>query len=119
MQPEDKKQNQEQKEYCEIALLTRRERDWLLGNIDISKPYGYRLKSGIKKKIQTFFNVELPLLVKNNLITPDEPESRRLGFGDETYSNNSSLGKAKVPGIVYMTKFYSPSCLILLNFLNK
>lgn len=45
MQPEDKKQDQEQKEYREIALLTRRERDWLLGNIDLSKPMGIDSKA--------------------------------------------------------------------------
>jgi hypothetical protein len=81
----------------ELALLTRKERDWLLGNLDLSKPYGYRLKSSIKRKIRTFVNFELPLLIKNNLIISHE-ESHRPGLGDETYSDNSGLGKAKVPG---------------------
>ena len=69
--------------YCSnknIALLTGKERDWLLGNLDLSKSYEYKLKSKIKKKIQTFVNLELPLLIKNNLIISYEPESLGAGF---------------------------------------
>jgi hypothetical protein len=98
MQSEKGEQEQWQRTYCETALLTRKETDWLLGNLDLSKPYGYRLKSSIKKKIQTFVNLELPLLIKNNFIISHEPESLGTGFGDGTYYDNSSLGKAKVPG---------------------
>jgi hypothetical protein len=57
---------------------------WLLGNLDLSKSYEYRLKSSIKKKIQTLVNLELPLLIKNNLIISYEPESLGTGFGDGT-----------------------------------
>jgi hypothetical protein len=93
------KEKQEQlRRSRELALLTRKERDWLLGNLDFSKPYGYRLKSSIKKKIQAFIDFELPLLIKSNLIISYEMESRRPGFGDGAYSDNLSLGKAKVPG---------------------
>jgi hypothetical protein len=87
--------------YCSnknIALLTGKERDWLLGNLDLSKSYEYKLKSKIKKKIQTFVNLELPLLVKNNLIIFYESESLGAGFGGGTHYNDSSLGKAKVLG---------------------
>jgi hypothetical protein len=56
----------------------------LLGNLDLSKSYEYRLKSSIKKKIQTLVNLELPLLIKNNLIISYEPESLGTGFGDGT-----------------------------------
>lgn len=83
-----------------IALLTRKERDWLLGNLDLSN-----LKSSIIKKIQTFVNLELPLLIKNNLIISYEPESLEAGFEDGNYYDNSSLGKAslgkaKAPGYI-------------------
>lgn len=84
----------------ELALLTRKERDWLLGNLDLSKPYEYRLKSSIKRKIRTFVNFELPLLIKNNIIISHE-ESRRPGLGYGRYSDNSSLGKARA----YKTTF--------------
>jgi hypothetical protein len=69
---------------CEPALLTRKERDWLLGNLELSKPYGYRFKSSIKRKIRTFINFELPLLIKNDRIVSIEAEIHRLGFGDGT-----------------------------------
>jgi hypothetical protein len=78
-----------------IALLTRKERDQLLGKLNLSKSYEYKLESTIKKKIQTFVNLDLPLLIKNNLIITYRPESLGTGFGDGNYSNNSSLGKAK------------------------
>ena len=97
MQYEDGEQGPQHTGYCDkknIALLTRKERDWLLGNLDLSKSYEYRLKSSIKKKIQTFVNLELPLLIRNNLIISYEPESLGAGFGDWTYYNDSSLGKA-------------------------
>ena len=92
---QSEKEEQLQRGYYEIALLTRKERDWLLGNLNLSKPYGYRLKSSIKKKIQTFVNLELPLLIKNNLIISCEPGSLGTGFGDGAYYNdNSSLGSS-------------------------
>ncbi len=46
------------------AFLTRTEIDWLLGKKQVSKAYEYRIKSDIKKKLQTFQNLELPLLAK-------------------------------------------------------
>jgi hypothetical protein len=97
MQSEKGEQEQWQRGYCETALLPRKERDWLIGNLDLSKSYEYKLKSNIKKKIQIFVNLELPLLIKNNLIISYELESFGMVFGDGTNYNDSSLGKAKVP----------------------
>ncbi len=98
MQSDGGEQELGQRDCHDIALLTRKEKEWLLGNPDLPKPYRYRLKSSIKKKIQTFMNHELPLLIKNNLISYDA-ESLETRFGDGTFNgNNSSLGKAKVPG---------------------
>ena len=100
MQSEEGEQGPQQTGYYDnqnIALLTRKERDWLLGKLDLSKSYEYRLKSSIKKKIQTFVNLELPLLIKNNPINSYEPESLGAGFVDgNLFNNDSSLGKAKV-----------------------
>ena len=103
MQPENGEQGLHRTDYCNnknIALLTKKERNWLLGNfgLDLSKSYEYKLKSSIKKKIQTFVDLELPLLIKNNFILPYEPESLWTGLGDRSNYDNSSLGKAKVPG---------------------
>jgi hypothetical protein len=50
------------------ALLTRTEIKWLLGNVKVSKPYEYRIKSDIRKKIKTFSYLELPLLLKRRII---------------------------------------------------
>jgi hypothetical protein len=51
------------------ALLTKTEREWLQHKIKVSKVYEYRLKSDIKKKLQTFQQLELPLLMKNGFIS--------------------------------------------------
>lgn len=92
-----KEQGPQQRGCYDIALLTRKEKEWLLGNLDLSKSYEYKLKSSIKKKIQTFVDLELPLLIKNNLIISYESESLGAGFGDGTFNgNNSSLGKARL-----------------------
>jgi hypothetical protein len=65
----------------------------------------YRIKSSIKRKIRTFIDFELPLLIKNNLIISYE-ESLRPGYGDGTKSDNSSLGKAKVQGNFSILQFF-------------
>jgi hypothetical protein len=54
--------------HIQPALLTRTEIKWLLGNVKVSKPYEYRIKSDIKKKIKTFTDLELPLLLKRRII---------------------------------------------------
>ena len=50
------------------ALLTRTEIKWLLGNVKVSKPYEYRIKSDIRKKIKTFTDLELPLLLEKGIV---------------------------------------------------
>jgi hypothetical protein len=50
------------------ALLTRSEIDWLLGKKDVSKTYEYYLRSTLKKKLTTFQELELPLLVEKGFI---------------------------------------------------
>jgi hypothetical protein len=93
--------------FDKLGLLTRRESEWLLGKIDVSKAYEYRLRSGIRKKLQTFAELELPLLSKSGLLNVLSNHSSYYhqkellepwaGFGDGNYYNDSSLGKAKVP----------------------
>jgi hypothetical protein len=51
------------------ALLTKTELDWLQHKIKVSKVYEYRIRSDIKKKLQTFQHLELPLLMKNGFIS--------------------------------------------------
>ena len=52
------------------ALLTKSELAWLVGKIQVSKVYEYRIKSDIKKKLQTFQQLELPLLMEKGFISP-------------------------------------------------
>jgi hypothetical protein len=43
---------------------------WLLGNNgNVSKSYQYKMKSSIKRKCNTFLNLELPLLQKTGIIS--------------------------------------------------
>jgi hypothetical protein len=98
MQPKNGEQGLPPSNYR--ALLTKKERNWLLGSLGLnsSKSYEYKLKSTIKKKIQTFVDFELPLLIKNNFVISSETESLGTGLGDRSNYDHSSLGKAKVPG---------------------
>ena len=56
------------KDKVQPALLTRTEIQWLLGNVKISKTYEYRIKSDIRKKLKTFTELELPLLIEQGII---------------------------------------------------
>jgi hypothetical protein len=50
------------------ALLTKTESEWLLGRIQVSKQYEYRIKSDIRKKMKIFQELELPMLLGSDLI---------------------------------------------------
>src|SRR5919199_3276745 len=53
-------------------LLSKSELHWLLGDINVSKSFEYKIKSSIKRKIQILTELELPLLVKNNFFVNDD-----------------------------------------------
>jgi hypothetical protein len=55
--------DKEESEANEIALLIRKERDWLLGKIKVSKDYQNHLRHRIKRKLEIFWSKELPLLL--------------------------------------------------------
>jgi hypothetical protein len=50
------------------ALLTRTEIEWLLGKKQVSKSYEYYMRSSIKKKLRTWKELELPMLMEKGLI---------------------------------------------------
>ena len=50
------------------ALLTKTEIEWLLNRVNVSKAYQYRIKSDIKKKLKTFTELEIPLLIEKGII---------------------------------------------------
>jgi hypothetical protein len=96
------------------ALLTKTELDWLRGEIKVSKIYEYRIKSDIKKKLQTFQHLELPLLMKNGFISsaagnlivypqnlsanPQMLESQNKARIELLKPNEGSLGRDLDPG---------------------
>jgi hypothetical protein len=45
------------------SIIINAELDWLQHKIKVSKVYEYRLRSDIKKKLGTFRQLELPLLM--------------------------------------------------------
>ena len=63
-----KEEKKMKRSHIQPALLTRTEINWLFGNVKVSKPYEYRIKSDIRKKIKTFTDLELPLLLKRRII---------------------------------------------------
>jgi len=54
------------------ALLSSSELRWLLGDINVSKSFEYKIKSSIRRKIQILTELELPLLIKNNFFATDD-----------------------------------------------
>ena len=54
------------------AILTKSELDWLIGNnSNISKSYGYKMKSEIRRKLRIFGNLEFPLIQKSGIFSED------------------------------------------------
>ena len=54
------------------ALLSKTEIGWLRNDIKVSKSFEYKIKSSIRRKIQTLTELVLPLLVKNNFFVNDD-----------------------------------------------
>jgi len=69
MQHSEKRQEQKTQENgINPVLLSRTELDWLLGKTKVSKIFEYQIRSRIKRKVKTLMELELPLLVKCNLV---------------------------------------------------
>ena len=65
---EEEQEQQQQINDTKPALLSKSELQLLLGNVKFSKPFEYKMKNNIKRKIQTLTELELPLLIKNNFL---------------------------------------------------
>jgi hypothetical protein len=69
------------------SLLSKSELQWLRSDLKVSKSFEYKLKRNIKRKIHTFTELELPLLVKNYFIASENDDQiddglkRDLGLG--------------------------------------
>jgi hypothetical protein len=80
------------------TLLSKSELGWLLGKSNASTTFQYKLLSNIRRKIQVLVDIDLPLLMKNNLLSYE----LGTGFGADDNASPpgktcSSLGKAKLP----------------------
>jgi hypothetical protein len=56
------------KPLSEFALLTRREKDWVLGNITVSKDVQRDIRYRIRRKLEILCSEELPLLVDKGFV---------------------------------------------------
>ena len=63
------KEEERQIKDVRLALLTKTEKEWLQGNAHLSYAYQRKIKSDIKKKLQTFQDFELPLLMEKGFIS--------------------------------------------------
>ena len=60
--------NSQMKEECDfnaLSLLTRKEKEWLLGRVQVSNTTRRDLKYRIRKKLEIFQNQEVPLLMQS------------------------------------------------------
>jgi hypothetical protein len=78
----------------ELSLLSKTEFDWLLGNKQLSKSFEYKIKSTIRKKIDSFINFELPLLIQNEILDKQLLQN----IIDNPNNMLPILGKEKVAG---------------------
>ena len=74
------------------ALLTKTELEWLLGRVKVSKTYQYRIKSDLKKKLKTFTELEIPLLIKKGIIDSSRLRitTQNLMISPQTNSHSNS-----------------------------
>ena len=54
-----------------MVFLSKSEKDWLVGSKSISKTYEYKIKSTIRKKLNTLYNFELPLIQNSPVFSND------------------------------------------------
>jgi hypothetical protein len=74
------------------ALLTRTEIEWLLNKVNITKAYQYRIKSDIKKKLKTFTELEIPLLIQKGFI-----DAKSLSKYNQNLMANSQMNNQNYP----------------------
>jgi len=76
----------------ELSLLSKTELEWLLENKTVSKSFGYKIKSTIKKKIENLLSFELPLLIQTQILDKELIQD----ILDNPNNMLPSLGKEKV-----------------------
>ncbi len=69
----------------ELSFLSKTELEWLLGNKKLSGGYNRKIRSQVRKKLENFERLELPLLVEKGLIALSAVT--KFGNGVTKYSN--------------------------------
>ena len=72
-------------------MLSKKERNYLSGEIKLSKSYGYVLEHRIKDKLKQFCRLELPLIMQREDLTEfykdlTENNKLRAGFDPATFT---------------------------------
>jgi hypothetical protein len=74
------------KPLSDSALLTRREKDWILGNITVSIAIQRDIRYRIRRKLETLFSEELPLLMDKGFLVDKANALHELVFNPYTCS---------------------------------
>ncbi len=80
-----------------LALLTKTEKEWLQGNAHLSYAYQRKIKSDIKKKLQTFQEFELPLLLEKGLISSSTDVTPNCNYVTANCNAVTTGSNAKTP----------------------
>ena len=80
-----------------LALLTKTEKEWLQGNAHLSYAYQRKIKSDIKKKLQTFQEFELPLLMKKGIISSSTDVTPNCNYVTANCNAVTTGSNAKTP----------------------
>jgi hypothetical protein len=80
-----------------LALLTKTEKEWLQGNAHLSYAYQRKIKSDIKKKLQTFQEFELPLLMEKGIISSSTDVTPNCNYVTANCNAVTTGSNAKTP----------------------
>ena len=72
-------------------MLSKTEREYLQGNLKLSKNYEYKITHSIRNKIKTFYQLELPLLQNSNCAEESRREASRPDWLGKLTSCQSGL----------------------------
>ena len=72
-------------------MLSKTEREYLQGNLKLSKNYEYKITHSIRNKIKTLYQLELPLLQNSNWVEESRCEASRPDWLGKLTSYQSGL----------------------------
>ena len=101
------------------ALLTRTEIQWLQGKLEISNGYERKIKSGIKRKIRIYNDLEFPLLLKSGLIDATANCNSVTTNCNTDYPNNSLNNEIQYQNMVGRKGFEPSNPAMSRRYLNQ